>query len=142
MFDNPFYRLYALTSAILCLHLLLLAALTGTVRTKAKTFVNPEDARVTKGKLAPEDVDPVLRVRRAHLNAVENAVPYFVLGALYVASGCTKQGAVIYMWTFTVSRILHSVFYLLGLQPWRTIIYAVSALALAGMAVHVIIRAV
>ncbi len=138
--DIPHFKIYALTSAILCLHLLLLAAITGTVRTKAKKYVNPEDASALKGKLVEVDVDPVMRVKRAHLNAVENAVPYFVLGFLYLAVGATKQGAVVYMWTYTASRLLHSVFYLRGKQPWRTISYAVGALALAGMAVHVILR--
>ena len=40
---------------------------------------------------------------------------------------------------FTVARILHSVVYLNELQPWRTMLYAISALALLGMVVLIVL---
>jgi glutathione S-transferase len=142
LFSDPQFRLYALTSSILALHLLALAAMTGGARTKAKKYVNPEDAAALKGSVVEIDVDPVLRLKRAHLNALENAVPFFVIGFLYVLSGCSQRGATIYFWTFVAARLLHSVFYLAGKQPWRTVMFAIGSLAVAGMAVQVLIRSV
>lgn len=43
-----------------------------------------------------------------------------------------------YFWTFTAARLLHSVFYLWGKQPFRTLAFAVGVLAIIGMAVHVL----
>jgi glutathione S-transferase len=100
--------------------------------------VNPEDKVVNKGELAEQEHDDVLRIKRAHINALENAVPFFVIGALYVATGATKTGAQLYCYTFLAARLLHSVFYLAGKQPFRTLSFGVGALANLGMAYHVI----
>ena len=131
-------HLYALTSAILALHLLLLATWVGTLRTLRKQYTNPEDKLVIKGTRVETDHDDVLRARRVHLNALENAVPFFVVGALYALTDPTKLGAQIYFFTFLGARILHSIFYLWGRQPFRTLSFAVGALATLGMAGHVI----
>jgi glutathione S-transferase len=137
--DNPALHLYALCSAILAAQLLLLAFWTGTVRAMSKTFVNPEDAPLNKGGKQVEQDDPkVLRVKRVHQNALENAVPFFVVGLLYVLSGPTKLGVQAYFITFTAARLLHTFFYLFGKQPFRTMMFAIGALATLGMAVHVI----
>jgi uncharacterized MAPEG superfamily protein len=135
--DAAGFQPYALTSAILGSHLLLLAFWTGTVRALRKQYVNPEDAKLNKAEQGDEHED-VLRTKRAHQNALENAVPFFVIGALYVATGATKSGAQIYCYTFLAMRVLHSVFYLRSMQPFRTISFAIGALAVLGMAVHVI----
>jgi glutathione S-transferase len=129
---------YALGSAILVLQLLALALYTGTVRVLRKKWVNPEDAKVNKGEHVDQDHEDVQRVRRAHYNLLENAVPFFVIGALYAATGAPHKGAVIYTATFVGVRLLHTVFYLLGIQPFRTIMFAIGVLACVGMAVQVL----
>jgi len=136
--DVPAFHPYALTSALLAAHLVLLAFWTGTVRVLRKQYVNAEDARLNKAENTAEDHPDVLRAKRAHMNALENAVPFFIVGALYVATGATKTGAQVYCFTFLAMRLLHTVFYLRGMQPFRTISFAVGALAVLGMAVHVI----
>src|ERR1700690_4016470 len=97
-------HLYALTSAILALHLLLLATWVGTLRTLRKQYTNPEDKLVIKGTRVETDHDDVLRARRIHLNALENAVTFFVVGALYALTDPTKLGAQIYFFTFLGAR--------------------------------------
>ncbi len=129
---------YALAATVLALQLVLLALWTGTVRTLRKQYVNPEDAKLNKAEGVETDNPDVARVRRAHQNALENAVPFFVVGALYVASGATRTGAAVYFGVFTGVRLLHSLFYLWGKQPWRTLMFAVGVLALIGMSVQVI----
>ena len=39
-------------------------------------------------------------------------------------------------------RVLHSIFYLWGRQPFRTITFAIGALSLIGMRVQVIMAAI
>ena len=136
--DTVVFHYYALASAILSLQLLSLALWTGTVRVMRKQWVNPEDAKLNKGEKAEADHPDVLRVKRAHQNLIENAIPFFVVGALYAATGATRTGALAYFGTFTAVRLLHSLFYLWGKQPWRTLMFAVGVLAVVGMAVHVI----
>lgn len=140
--DNPALKLYALVAALVGLHLLLLALWTGTVRTRRKQWVNPEDAALSKGTQASEDHPDVLRVKRAHQNALENAVPFLAIGLVYALSGASKTGAQAYFFTFLGARVLHSIFYLWGRQPFRTLMFVVGVLAMLGMAVHVIRAAI
>ncbi len=136
--NDPILSLYALTATLVSLHLIVLAAYTGRVRTLRKTYVNAEDATAFKGKEGEVDHPDVLRVKRAHMNALENAVPFLAIGLLYALSGPSKVGAQVYFFTFLGARLLHSVFYLAQKQPFRTLMFALGALATTGMAVHVI----
>jgi glutathione S-transferase len=132
------FRAYALSSALIAVQLVLLAFYTGFVRSKHKQYVNPEDAKTLKGDHAEREHADVLRAQRAHANLLENAVPFFVVGALYVRSGATVRGAQAYCYTFLAARLLHTVFYLLEKQPFRTISFGIGALSILGMAFHVI----
>ena len=137
--DNPALKLYALVSALVALHLILLAAYTGRVRTQRKVYVNPEDAAMFKGTQGEADHPDVLRVKRAHQNALENAVPFFAVGLMFALSGPkATAGAPAYFYTFLGARVLHSVVYLWGKQPFRTILFTIGVLATVGMAVQVI----
>ncbi len=138
MIENHAFKLYLLVSTLLAIHLLLLAVWTGTVRTRLKAWVNPEDVAVLKGTQVEVDHPDVLRVKRAHHNALENAVPFFAIGLGYALSGASQVGAQAYFFTFLAARVLHSLFYLFGKQPFRTLTFAVGVAALVGMAIHVI----
>ena len=138
MSDHPALKLYALVSVLTALHVVLLALWTGTLRTRRKAFVNPEDATALKGTQVEADHPDVLRVKRAHQNALENAVPFFAIGLAYALSGPSQTGAQAYFFTFLGARVLHSLFYLFGKQPFRTLVFAVGVAAMIGMAVHVI----
>lgn len=138
MNDNPALALYAISASLLVLHLLVLAAVTGGVRAKHKQFVNPEDAKLNKAENVDAEHPNVARVIRAHRNALENAVPFFAVGALYASTAPGRTGALAYFGTFVAMRVLHSLFYLFGRQPFRTMTFAVGALATLGMVIHVI----
>jgi uncharacterized MAPEG superfamily protein len=135
---NPAYSTYAIASTILALQLILLAFYTGRVRAKNKQYANPEDAGFFKVAAAEGEHVDVLRVKRAHANALENAVPFFAIGALFAATEPSKNAALAYFGTFVVARLLHSVFYIWGKQPFRTILFAIGVLAVIGMGVHVL----
>lgn len=57
---------------------------------------------------------------------------------MYAGVAPSKNAALIYFGTFTAARLLHSLFYLWGRQPFRTMMFGVGVLATLGMAVHVI----
>jgi glutathione S-transferase len=139
---NPALSLFAISAAVVGLHLLALAFWTATVRVMRKAFVNPEDARLNKGTEVDVDHPDVQRAKRAHLNALENAVPFFVIGYLFVLTSPSELGAGVYFFTFAAARVLHSIFYLAGRQPFRTMTFAIGALATMGMGVQVLVATV
>jgi glutathione S-transferase len=140
--DSPALKLYALVAALLGVHMILIALWTGTVRVRHKQWVNPEDAKLNKGAQAEQDHPEVQRVKRAHQNALENVLPFIAIGLAYALSGPSKTGAQAYFFTFLGARVLHSIFYLWGRQPFRTLMFATGVLAMLGMAVHVIRAAI
>ena len=140
--DGPALKLYALVAALTAVHMFLLALWTGTVRVQRKQWVNPEDAKLNKGDQAEQDHADVQRVKRAHQNAMENALPFFAIGLLYALTAPTKTAAQAYFFTFLGARLLHSVFYLWGRQPFRTLMFVTGVFAMLGMAFHVIRAAV
>ena len=105
MSDNPALKLYALVSVIVALHLVLLALWTGGLRARRKTFVNPEDSVTFKGAQAESDHPDVLRVKRAHQNALESAVPFFAVGLMYAMSAPSQVGLQAYFFTFLAARV-------------------------------------
>jgi len=138
LLNDPVFGLYALVATLVSLHLAVLGSYTGFVRTRRKVFVNPEDASTFKATGAEVDHPDVQRTKRAHMNALENAVPFLAIGFLYALSGPSKVGAQAYFFTYLGSRVLHSIIYLVGKQPWRTLMFAIGQAAILGMAVHVL----
>ncbi|NVB41323.1 MAPEG family protein [Pseudenhygromyxa sp. WMMC2535] len=134
--------IYLLCTVALACNLWFLTFATGFFRAKTKTFVNAEDAKAFEGKLDAQEVEPVLRVQAAHRNALESIPLFLILGFLYVqTSSPSTTGAMAYLISFTVLRWLHSIVYLKGLQPWRTIFFGLSVLVMVGLAVQLAIAA-
>ena len=52
------------------------------------------------------------RVRRAHLNDLENVIPFLVLCPLYLATGPAAGTAVFLIRVFAAARVLHTIVYL------------------------------
>lgn len=129
---------YSICTLILCLNITLLWFASGGSRVKTKTTPNPEDAKtVSKGaEVVPENPPEVARVLRAHTNALVNIVPFLFVAQVYVGAGASGTMAWAFFGTFTVARILHSICYLGGIQPWRTASFGVGALATISMMIH------
>ncbi|PKU32064.1 microsomal glutathione s-transferase 1 [Limosa lapponica baueri] len=106
-------------------------------------FVNPEDvASFGKGETAKKYLrtDPdVERVRRGHLNDLENIVPFVGIGLLYALSGPELSTALLHFRIFTGARILHTFAYLIPLpQPGRGLSWAVAYTVTISMAYKVL----
>ncbi len=132
--------IYAVTAVVLCVNLIIIWAYSGAVRAKTKLAINPEDAEQFKTTLKDLDPPEVARVLRAHANANASIIPFLVLGLVYVLIGGTPGTAKIIFGIFTVGRILHSIAYLAGKQPWRTIFFGIASLALGALIVVIIMR--
>jgi uncharacterized MAPEG superfamily protein len=136
---NSSFKIYAAVSALLALKMLLLAFIVPGIRTVKKKYPNPEDQKLFKAEAGE---DPFAeRVNRAHRNAMENELLFMILGLLYVLLGAPTGALQIYAYTFFIVRVLHSVFYLAKLQPFRSLAWVVCWLCLVGMCVQILMAA-
>jgi uncharacterized MAPEG superfamily protein len=134
------FVLYAISSLVVVAGMYLLAYLTGKVRMARKAVLNGEDVRVYQGAAVVETEHPdVARVKRAHLNLLENAVPFFVVGLLYaLARPPVLVAAGLYV-GFVCARFFHALCYLTGLQPGRAVSWGAGVLMNLLMAVHTVV---
>jgi len=139
LFSQPAFQLYVISSAVLTVILYALAAMTGKTRERRRAVVNAEDVKVYNGAAVVEVEHPdVQRIKRAHLNGIENAVPFFVIGLLYALTNpnlILVRGLFV---TFVGVRLLHAVFYLTARQPYRAASFAVGMLINLVMVVQVL----
>ncbi|CAH2099876.1 unnamed protein product [Euphydryas editha] len=136
---EPAVRSYILYSGILALKVLGMAVLTGRVRFRKKVFANEEDTKRSKGIVKYDDPD-VERVRRAHLNDLENIPVFWVLGALYLTTGPSSELATMLFRVYTAGRVLHTIVYAVKPlpQPARAIAWGIPYLINWYMGANVI----
>jgi uncharacterized MAPEG superfamily protein len=128
------YQFYALITVILFFKMVSISLVQGVGRVSTKTFVTPEDAEFfAHAPPAQEEAPIVKRAVNAWRNDLENIPIFLFLGLIYVTLGLWPEGAFIYFSIFVVARILHTIAFLNGLQPWRTIFFTF------GMAVCIIL---
>jgi uncharacterized MAPEG superfamily protein len=134
------YQFYSLITVILFFKMLANSVVQGRARTGAKAFVTPEDARFF-GASAPaaDELPLVKRAAACWRNDLENIPIFLFLALIYVTLGCWPQGAFIYFTIFVIARILHTVTYLRGMQPARTIVYTLGLLVCVIMSIHILI---
>jgi len=115
--DNQVFATYAFYASVLALKMFLMSILTGRLRMSKLVFANPEDAKMDpKGKVKLDDPD-IERVRRGHLNDIENILPFFIVALLYVLTDPSKWLAIQLIRAFAVSRILHTFVYVICPLP-------------------------
>ncbi len=127
--SNPTFVAYAVTCVILSVNLMVVWAYSGVTRGKTKTAINEEDADRFGAALAPVDPPPVARVLRAHANAQAAIYPFLFLGLVFLLAGGSAGFARVDFGVFVVARVMHSIVYLAGKQPWRTLLFIVGGLA-------------
>jgi glutathione S-transferase len=145
LMENPAFRTYAICCSILVLKLFWSSVYTGVQRQRSQGYANPEDARVFGGpgvQAGVEEVPAVAHGLRIQRNDNENLPAFFAIGLVFVLAGASPRAAAVYLWTFTIARVLHTVFYTRHMQPWRAISFLVGALAVVGMAVQTLLNAV
>ncbi|WP_205527325.1 MAPEG family protein [Solimonas sp. K1W22B-7] len=116
---------YALSAVVLFLKMFGISLYQGYCRIGRQQFKNPEDAAFVHRAPATEELPQVQRAARAWLNDVENIPIFLALGIAYVQLGLSAAAAPWLFGLFTLARIAHTLCYLAGLQPWRTVAYSV-----------------
>jgi uncharacterized MAPEG superfamily protein len=130
---TPAFPAYAFTCLVLSLNLLALWVSSGAIRAKSSVAVNPEDGMRYGAHVSDMDPPAVARILRAHRNAEATIYPFLLLGLVYVLAG-GRAGIVVPIFAvFIAARIAHSIFYLRAMQPWRTIAFATSLLAIIAL---------
>jgi glutathione S-transferase len=82
----------------------------------SQVFANPEDAATDpKGKINLGDAD-VERVRRAHLNDLENIFPFIFVAHFYLMTEPSVYLATNLIRAFAGCRFAHTFFYIFGVR--------------------------
>jgi uncharacterized MAPEG superfamily protein len=129
---------YAVCAVILFLKMFAISAYQGVHRFRSMSFRNPEDARAAGRAPVAEEVPQVRRAAQAWLNDLESIPIFLALGVAYVLVGASPAAAPGLFVAFTAARVAHTVCYLLALQPWRTIAYAIGIACLFAMSVNIL----
>lgn len=139
VFSDPVLAAYALSAAAVVIILYALGFETARIRAARKVVVNPEDAGINGGAAVAEvEHADVLRIKRAHLNSLENAVPFLAIGLLYTMTAPGPTTARVVFGVFVLARLLHAAFYLTARQPFRTLVFVIGALCNLFMVVQVL----
>ncbi|XP_003797842.1 microsomal glutathione S-transferase 1 [Otolemur garnettii] len=128
--ENDVFVAFASYTTIVLSKMMFMSTATAFYRMTRKVFANPEDcASFGKGENAKKFLrtdDRVERVRRAHLNDLENIVPFLGIGLLYSLSGPDLSTALLHFRLFLGARIYHTIAYLTPLpQPNRALAFFV-----------------
>jgi prostaglandin-E synthase 1 len=136
--NGPALVAYSTTCLVLSANLIFLWVYSGAVRARGGVAINPEDAARFGAQHAEHDPPAVARVLRAHANAQATIYPFLLLGLAFVLAGGSYVVAVSLFSIFTIGRIGHSIAYLGGRQPWRTIFFMISGLSLIALMIALI----
>jgi prostaglandin-E synthase 1 len=130
---TPAFWAYAVTCLVLSVNLLTLWVSSGAIRAKGGVAINPEDGARYGAPVSELEPPAVARLLRAHRNAEATIYPFLLLGMVYVLAGGRAGVAVPIFTIFVAARIAHSIVYLRAEQPWRTIAFATSLLAIIAL---------
>lgn len=84
-----------------------------------------------------QELPQVRRAARAWTNDLENIPLFFVLGALAVVLRTPDALTGLLFCVFTAVRVVHTLAYLGGWQPWRTLAYGAGLACLLVLAVMI-----
>ena len=134
--DGAMLSAFAVVCAMLVLKAQLLGAATAATRGKLKKFINAEDAAWLGGERVNPDDERVQRIFRAHRNDLENLLPFFVGGTLYILSGAATTGGAVYFGVFLLARYAHTFAYLRQKARLRRDAFTLGWLVTLVMSLH------
>ena len=127
-------HLFALCVLVLFIKMLAISCYQGFFRLRHRAFTNPEDAGFFQRPANAQELLPVSRAAKAWANDLENIPLFFVLGGLCLALDAPAVATAWLFGLFTVARVMHTLMYLGGRQPWRTLAYGAGLACLLGLA--------
>jgi len=146
--QDPLFATYAVAAALTILKAVGMSWLTVVRMMQVKGgFRSPEDLRRTPLNPAPDprQLQPderVERIRRIHLNDLENLPFFLVAGLLYVLTGPPLWLAQVLLYGYVASRLLHFLAYFTAqTHDLRATLWTVGSLILVFMTVRVLLVA-
>ena len=139
---NSALSVYALCVVALFLKMFAVSCYQGVLRIRSRAFRNTEDAAVFNRTARKTEVAQVARAARVWADDLESIPAFFVLGGLAVAMSAPASITAGLSLLFTLARVLHTLAYLNGVQPWRTVFYGVGILCLLGFCATITINLV
>ena len=147
--QNPLFATYVIAATLMILKAVSMSWLTVVRMMGARAgFRSPEDLRKTPLNPAPDprQLEPderVERIRRIHLNDLEN-LPFFLsAGFLYVLTDPSLLLAQALLYGYVVSRFLHFLAYLTArTHDTRATLWTIGSLILIFMTVRTLIAAI
>jgi glutathione S-transferase len=145
---NPVLATYAIAATLMILKALSMSWLTVVRMMQEKGgYRSPEDLRRTPlnphplpAQLAPNE--RVERIRRIHLNDLENLPFFLAAGFLYVLTEPSLRAAQWLLYGYVASRLLHFAAYLSGqIHDLRATLWTIGSLIVFYMAVRTLLAA-
>lgn len=130
---------FALAAVLLFLKMFALSLYQAYIRFSRLTFKTPEDVALTGGRARVGDLPEVSRAARAWLNDLENIPIFLALAVAYVWVGASEDLAAWLFMAFTAARYAHTVAYLAGLQPWRSLAYTAGVICSLIMSLQIVL---
>lgn len=124
----PAFQPYVISLLVLGGNLIGLANATAITRGQASEVVNPEDKALNKEATVVYEGgnDRTARYRRAHRNALENTPVFMTTALVLTLMGVSGTVAAALFYGYAALRIVHSVSYVKGIQPFRTISFVLA----------------
>jgi prostaglandin-E synthase 1 len=137
---HPAFPTFVICAAILVLKMAAVGHWTGLLRIRRQAILNPEDVAAFRSEkpLTGEEDPEVARGLRAHRNDLESTLPFLAIGLPYLLTNPSASLASGLFVAFTVLRVVFSVFYLLGAQPWRSLTFLLGEVCVLVMIVQMI----
>ncbi len=133
---TPQFAVFTIVLVLEALKTLFLGTATALTRGRLQKFVNQEDANWLGGEAVEIDHPDVARVIRAQRNNIENLLPFFIAGSLYLVSGASALVGMTYFVAFFVGRTAHTFAYLGKRAMLRRNTYSVAWLSIVAMSLH------
>ncbi|HEY9843464.1 MAG: MAPEG family protein [Candidatus Sericytochromatia bacterium] len=142
MLDPQALKILALCAVLLFFKMAVLGIFQSATRSRLKAYTVPEDALLL-GKTEPVTAEhpDLLRANNAYRNDLENIPVFLSLALIFLHLHAGDGAAMVYFPLFTLARIGHSIFYVRGLQPWRSISYGVGLLCTVVMSGQIVFAA-
>lgn len=138
---NTALSVYATCVVVLFIKMFAVSCYQGCFRIRLAAFTNPEDAAVFNRAAYAAELPEVARGAKVWLNDLENIPVFFALGGLAIVLEAPAAATVWLSGVFTAARGVHTVAYLAGVQPWRTVSYGIGVVCLVGLAGLVTVKA-
>ncbi|CAF4060648.1 unnamed protein product [Adineta steineri] len=138
--DNAVFRNFLFYAVASILKMMIMSPLTSRQRFEKNAFANPEDIPLDERKTTRPDPD-VERIRRNHLNDIENIVPFVLIGFCYIAC---NPNATLALWHFRIfffSRLFHTFAYQIPIrQPSRALAFLVGFVVTVSMTAQILFQ--